>query len=47
MFDDLLSALQRLDNLIEQAVIKAEAVYGSEVAEQYRLKLAETNFWFI
>ncbi|NET55565.1 MAG: ATP-binding protein [Symploca sp. SIO2E6] len=31
-FDALLSALQRLDKLLEQAVIKAQAVYGSEAA---------------
>ena len=37
MFDDLLSALQRLDKLLEQAVIKAQAVYGSEAAnDPYR-----------
>ncbi len=37
MFDDLLSALQRLDKLLEQAVITAQAVYGSEAAnDPYR-----------
>lgn len=32
MFNDLLSALQKLDKLLEQAVIKAQAFYGSEAA---------------
>ena len=37
MFDDLLSALQRLDKLLEQAIIKAQSVYGSEAAnDPYR-----------
>ncbi|NES22145.1 MAG: ATP-binding protein [Symploca sp. SIO3E6] len=37
MFDDLLLALQRLDKLLEQAVIKAQTVYGSEAAnDPYR-----------
>ncbi|WP_424097839.1 AAA family ATPase [Moorena producens] len=37
MFDDLLSALERLNKLLEQAVIKAEAVYGSQAAtDPYR-----------
>ncbi|NES86717.1 MAG: ATP-binding protein, partial [Moorea sp. SIO2B7] len=37
MFDDLLSALQRLDELLEQALIKAQAFYGSEAAnDPYR-----------
>ncbi|NET85003.1 MAG: ATP-binding protein, partial [Moorea sp. SIO1F2] len=37
MFDDLLSALKRLDKLLEQAVITAQAVYGSEAAtDPYR-----------
>ncbi|MGK7894355.1 MAG: ATP-binding protein [Xenococcus sp. (in: cyanobacteria)] len=37
MFDDLLSALQRLDKLLEKAVIKAESIYGSEAAnDPYR-----------
>ena len=37
MFDDLLSALQRLDKLLEQAIIKAQSIYGSEAAnDPYR-----------
>ena len=37
MFDDLLSALERLDKRLEQAVIKAQAVYGSQAAtDPYR-----------
>ena len=37
MFDDLLSALQRLDKLLEQALIKAQSIYGSEAAnDPYR-----------
>jgi len=37
MFDDLLSALKRLDKLLEQAVLRAESAYGSEAAnDPYR-----------
>ncbi|WP_081431165.1 ATP-binding protein [Moorena bouillonii] len=37
MFEDLLSALERLNKLLEQAVIKAQAVYGSQAAtDPYR-----------
>ncbi|NES77318.1 MULTISPECIES: ATP-binding protein [unclassified Okeania] len=37
MFNDLLSALQKLDKLLEQAVIKAQTFYGSEAAnDPYR-----------
>lgn len=37
MFDDLISAFQRLNKRLEQAVITAQAVYGSEAAtDPYR-----------
>ena len=46
MFDDLLSALQRLDKLLEQAVITAQSFYGSEAAtDPYRgLRINQDEF---